>query len=435
MTDDSQIIASVAALRAGAKRRATSDRIQKWSPYYAGYSLEFAEAVLRAAALTPNAAVLDPWNGSGTTTLAAARLGFRGHGVDLNPYAVLVARARLVSCLDAQGVRGFVRDVAARPRRPALSVCSKDPMREWLSAADVADFRRIQQEIVSTLAAPRGEPLTVDHDLFPPLASFLLLTLIRAARSLIRQQPATNPTVLKASAPRSRKRGAMTLSDAWLASATQMGDELPLTSVTPGEPRVRLGDARSLATEAASVDFVLTSPPYCTRLDYGESTRFEVATLLPERMVEFASLRRELMGAPLVRRSGRPDVCPDWPISVRELLQRIRSHPSKASDSYYFKTYHQYFSDADAALGSIAACLKPGARAAIVVQDSYYKEIKVDLASLYGDLGEAKGLRLTSIHRIPVRTVLSTIHPGTQKYRRGWTYDESLVLLRKETLN
>ena len=37
--------------------------------------------------------ILDPWNGSGTTTYAASQLGYTSRGLDLNPVMNIVARA------------------------------------------------------------------------------------------------------------------------------------------------------------------------------------------------------------------------------------------------------------------------------------------------------------------------------------------------------
>jgi DNA modification methylase len=63
-------------------------------PYYAGYPESFARKILQGSGLKPGAVVLDPWNGSGTTTFAAAHLGFKAVGLDLNPVMVIVSRAR-----------------------------------------------------------------------------------------------------------------------------------------------------------------------------------------------------------------------------------------------------------------------------------------------------------------------------------------------------
>ncbi|MEN0068403.1 MAG: DNA methyltransferase [Myxococcota bacterium] len=48
------------------------------------------------------AIVLDPWNGSGTTSLVASALGGKSIGVDLNPFASLIAAAKHISPDDAE---------------------------------------------------------------------------------------------------------------------------------------------------------------------------------------------------------------------------------------------------------------------------------------------------------------------------------------------
>ena len=49
-------------------------------PYYAGYPEFFARELLQSAKLASGAVVLDPWNGSGTTTYTATSLGLAGQG-------------------------------------------------------------------------------------------------------------------------------------------------------------------------------------------------------------------------------------------------------------------------------------------------------------------------------------------------------------------
>src|SRR5580692_6090361 len=44
-----------------------------WYPYYAGFSHDFAQTLMRSLRLERGSRVLDPWNGSGTTTLSALR--------------------------------------------------------------------------------------------------------------------------------------------------------------------------------------------------------------------------------------------------------------------------------------------------------------------------------------------------------------------------
>lgn len=62
-------------------------------PYYAGYPARFAIDVIRSAGLVPRSSVLDPWNGSGTTTYAAAQPGHTAIGFDVNPVMIVSPRS------------------------------------------------------------------------------------------------------------------------------------------------------------------------------------------------------------------------------------------------------------------------------------------------------------------------------------------------------
>ena len=71
--------------------------------YYAGYSDSFAHDVIRSLDLCPDSTVLDPWNGSGTTTYAAGCLGLKAVGLDVNPSMTLVAKARMCGTHSSDG--------------------------------------------------------------------------------------------------------------------------------------------------------------------------------------------------------------------------------------------------------------------------------------------------------------------------------------------
>ena len=64
-----------------------------WVDYYAGYSNGFAKSILESSNLPRRAVVVDPWNGSGTTTEIASILGLKGYGFDVNPVMLIVANA------------------------------------------------------------------------------------------------------------------------------------------------------------------------------------------------------------------------------------------------------------------------------------------------------------------------------------------------------
>jgi hypothetical protein len=364
-----------------AKRQPSRSGVDSWYPYYAGFSDVFVENVLKCIPLRADATVLDPWNGSGTTTRAADRMGLRAIGFDINPVANLVASAKLARAADAQCVIGLADRItrSTTKRGPAR----EDPLNEWLPARFVAEYRAIERSVLADLATGRSrKPLSPLNGFLPPLAAFLILALMRAARVAARVRTTTNPTWI---APGKVRRFASgTLGEQWLTMVELMADELSVGSTTPvTRSETRLGDARCLSLRDGAVDVVVTSPPYCTRLDYTVSTSFELAALgLGRQSQEYDALRRAMMGTPLARRGAALPPSSHWPDALQSLLRAIKSHPSKASGSYYYKTYWQYFRDAELALRELHRTLRVGGAAVLVLQSSYYKEVRVDLPRL-----------------------------------------------------
>jgi DNA modification methylase len=54
--------------------------------YYAGFSEAFVDYAIKNSVLKEGALILDPWNGSGTTTAVATRKNLTG--VTRNPYSL-----------------------------------------------------------------------------------------------------------------------------------------------------------------------------------------------------------------------------------------------------------------------------------------------------------------------------------------------------------
>jgi SAM-dependent methyltransferase len=403
-----------------------------WYPYYAGYTEDFARGVLRQLGDGLALTVLDPWNGSGTTTRIAYEMGHHAIGFDLNPVANLVASAKIAHPDDALHVTGLARRLASVA---PMDIDGTDPLLAWMAPSVVSQYRAIEGGILQELATSSGgvvaNPRTGS---VPPLAAFLLLALICAARETASLHRGTNPTWTTPG--EARRRAVRALGKRWVARVVDMARELDATQAGDGTvawpARISTGDARALPLGEAHVDLVLTSPPYCTRIDYVVSAPFELAALGVGRDApEFEALRRASMGTPLARKGPTPEIPRTWPRGIRDLLTSIRSHPSKASRSYYYKTFHQYFADVRASLSEIYRVLRPGGLAVLVVQTSYYKELCIDLPSLYVQLGEDLGFKGAIIGEAPVHRALAQIHPHSLHHRKESRYREAIVALEK----
>lgn len=169
-------------------------------PYYAGYSSSFALNVLESLSLDKDALVLDPWNGSGTTTSAANSQGYNAVGFDLNPAMVVVAKANTVSCVDAPSLPHLARSLVERALARQTFDSATDPLHVWIVPKSASFIRAIEIEINRALVSfdhytSLKEPSVLND--VSALAAFFYLALFRATRLLLRDFVPTNPTWTK----------------------------------------------------------------------------------------------------------------------------------------------------------------------------------------------------------------------------------------------
>lgn len=405
------------------KRLAGDGGFDGWYPYYAGFSSRFAEGALATLGLPPGSTVLDPWVGSGTTAQAALALGHDAVGVDLNPFAVLLAKARVAGAADARSIRRASRRLACEWATPfPTRNYTRDPLAAWLPPRVGTCVRRG----IERLGWNAGDPCQTGS--IDCSHAFLIVSLAAAARELAATKPASNPTWIRPGAVRAAR--AAELEQLFTERVDSGLALIEHRQGSPSDVRIHLGDARKLDVATASVDAVLTSPPYCTRIDYAVKTAFELAVLGLSGDA-MAGLRRELMGTTSLRADRRDTVPPHWSDEVRGLLTAVREHPSHRSSQYYFPNMIQYFHDADAALSDIARVLKPGADALLVLQTSFYKELEIRLPELFVAMGSTVGLSGEILCEIPLRRVMATINTSSTRYRSNARYRESVVRLSK----
>lgn len=403
--------------------------LDAWYPYYAGFSNEYAEAILTAIKSKKNLKIMDPWNGSGTTTLAADRFGFDSIGIDVNPVAALVANSKLARPDDASNVLGFVRSTIAKLDASRMN-STNDPLSQWIGKKNASLYRGFENEILRNLASEvlEGKSRQTVIGNLPPLASFLMLSLMRAAKGGAAIEQHSNPTWIKP-ATELRITKHFSLGHEWIQMVRQMSEELKsYGSNSKSKSIIIVGNSKNNPAKNDSIDVVITSPPYCTRIDYIVNSAFELAAIgVPYHSAEFSNLRRATMGTPLSRIIEEESTL--MPKSVNELIAKIRSHHSKASESYYYKTYNQYFCDAIKSLSEIKRVTKNGGIACFVVQTSYYKDIFVDLPKLYLDMGCNQGFNAEMLHKKEVKHHLTQINSRSSAHAAEKICYEATILM------
>jgi DNA modification methylase len=218
----------------------------------------------------PGTTVLDPFCGSGTVVLEAFVSGRRALGRDLNPVAVRLAAVRAAVVSD--GRRKVVRDRAHRIAAIAMGRVRQGhvPPGPRVPGAELFDSRTFAE--LSWLLAG----IAADRDPFVRDALEMVLSSI-----LVKVSCRTSDTDSRL-LPRCRAPGSASrifgykvdeLCRRWKALREALRDDAL-------HPDLAVDDARRLRSVAdASVDLVVTSPPYANVYDYAEQHELRAAWL------------------------------------------------------------------------------------------------------------------------------------------------------------
>ena len=376
--------------------------------------------------------IIDPWNGAGTTTVVCERRGICSTGIDINPALTVIARGRLTPITQRNELKKVGSKIINSWDGVPTYSFEGDALTTWMQPTAVQKVRRIQQAIHgstpgATASIPLGRAIHRTDD-FSHVTSFFYCALFGVVRDLLRRYRTTNPMWIKTPpAPANRIRPSWeTLSKSFAEQVELLSGRLTVPAQTPDFLSASLltGNASRLSLPNASLDGAITSPPYATRIDYVKGMLPELVLLGADKSF-LESLRRDVTGTPVVRADSERSSISLKSETGRAALKYISGHSSKGSSSYYLPWLRNYLQDLQSGLMELARTVKAGGKICVVVQDSYYKEYKIDLQMIVTELMEALARALHS------RSDYSAWTPRSKMVQKK---GEVLVRATKETV-
>lgn len=406
-----------------------------WYNYYAGFSPRFAKALLESSGLARESVVADPWNGSGTTTEIASVLGFRGYGFDVNPVMMIVAKARMLRRPTRSSIKPLTDQIIESARTHSQAV-QNDPLAAWFRPKSVNVVRRFEVAIYKLLIDSKECKLLNDSERsnrVSDIAAFFYNALFRSVRSVIKEFLGSNPTWVRKAKSEEEK-----ITVNWTHLGREFRRQVNRMLVALDDVQfchidadylLETANSRSLPISDQFVDFILSSPPYCTRIDYAITTLPELA-ILGYSESEVRKLRDTMIGTSTISKN-ETSLNDEWGSTCKRLLKKIKQHESKASATYYYKNHLQYFDALYESLGECYRVLKPQSRCVLVVQDSYYKDVHNNLPKIVTEMANAQNLSLIKdIDFLQSRT-LAGVNPNVRAYRDSFSATESVLCFKK----
>ena len=332
----------------------------------------------------PGDIVLDPMLGSGTAVVEAVREGRVGVGLDIDPLALRLSRAK-TQPLDLD----LTRQLGNRALRRASELLADqaDLGRRLASAFDEGTkefidywfLEHTQRELLALSLAIR-EIDDLPQRRFLELVFSSIIVTKSGGVSMARDLAHTRPHLDRNKVPRSAlDEYAQRLSKS-IRGMTELTDT--------GSPAfVIAGDARAMPLASESVHLVVTSPPYANAIDYMRAHKFSLVWF-GSPMEVLSGLRARYIGAERLGQSLPASL----PGHAQEMVGRLEKLDAKKAG-----VLCKYYGEMLLVTQEMFRVLRHNSAAVIVVGTSSMRGLNVETHTCLAELAVMAGFRLAGI--------------------------------------
>ena len=403
--------------------------VHRWYRFVLSFPAHLVREYLERFEVGADQVVLDPFCGTGTTLVECKKLGVPSVGIEGHPMAWLASSAKLDWDPAPDALVAEAEEIARAAELALDGDGVVDAPAPGLDHGDGATLASLPAETTRLLLRSSISPRPL-HKALTLLECIARLGTERHAKHLrvafahsvvhsssnLRFGPEVGLGQIRPDAP---------VVAPWLESVRLIALDLRLVQAsraaggrsTPAV--VHLGDARTVGErlEPASIDAVITSPPYPNEKDYTRTTRLESVLLglirdrQELRLVKQGLVRSNTRGVYKIDDDDRW-VADRTEISrLAETIEERRTELGKTSgfERLYGRVTRLYFGGMARHLAELRPLLRPGAKLAYVVGDqASYLRIPIRTGQLLAGIAEGLGYRLLALDLFRTRWATAT---------------------------
>lgn len=363
----------------------------RWYYYKEGFSPLLVEKAIEEVGLKADDIVIDPFNGSGTTTLSAAIRGHKSIGIEVNPFTSFLSDAKLKSVnindLDTC-FSGMMHSANRMKKSPLLGFSTfsqREGLDKWLFNDDI-------------LNAFEGGWQSAESIPSYNLRKLMKLALINSAMDncnatrdgkCLRYRPSWNTNHFD--------------KDSFLSSLIKNVNIIKADVESQkvfAKSKIINGDARKELSGNPSIsDFKLciTSPPYLNTFDYTDIYRPELFLgKFIKNNTELYKLRLTTVRSHIQAKWDKP-LSDDFGMLYQQSFNHLVLNPSGLMAKNIPLMVQAYFEDMLVILKSLRLKAAKDAELWLVVSNSAYADMEIPVDLIIGELGTKAGWFLKEI--------------------------------------
>lgn len=398
--------------------------VHRWYKEYAAFSEGFAVSALEILVQDKTDIIFDPFLGSGTSLVAAKKNNLRFIGAELSPFSTLLSRTKIAYNSDESVVFNMLEGATDYEQEYSTELI------DTFSQTDLIYASRVVAKLMETTQARGGnllENLINNSEKQWDSYRVALLALILSAREVSTLSQGSNPVWFRKGQNKQINSEALPLSKVAKRIATVMLDNLKNEAAYKDSYDIDIycGDAKRTPFGTNSFDVFLTSPPYLNRLDYVVNQLPEILLFSLVEQQDLDSMKRKMVGTTKIVEKGEPRK--EWGSTCLQILEKIRTHQSRASNTYYIWNYYKYFKDMYEIFEELKRLARKNARGALVVQNSHYKEIPIPVTKIFSEMGENLNISISEVKHVKVKSHMGLLSPKQREYTANKILKESVL--------
>jgi DNA modification methylase len=317
--------------------------------------------------------ICDPFAGCGTTLVESKVRGLTSVGVDVNPVAQLITRAK-TNALNPDKLEITVQRVSKKIQRyidgKDIPKGLKFPKHERIDYWFSEDAKREIALILKIIEQEENK----NHKLF--LHCALSNILKDSSRWL---QSSTKPQIDPIKTPKSAMERFLKHLNLMVKKNAEFFKLLKLNNGLRTKSEIVLADARDTKIKSGSISMVITSPPYVTSYEYADI--HQLSGYWFEYISDLPTFRKKFIGSAYISKTSDKDFI--FPITATKTLEKLEK-----ADKRVARDVSMYFRDMQLVAKEISRILKKGGKACVVIGNTTMKNVHIPNAEVLAEMFE-----------------------------------------------
>lgn len=343
--------------------------------------------------------IVDPFGGCGTTLVESKIMGRPSVGVDINPVAVLITKAKITTINPVKIEKAFVilkEKLDSYNENTKVKAPNHERIDYWFKPEEKRKLAFIFDEISKLKDRDIRDFFYCGFSNILKNCSIWLQKSNKPTRDFEKNPSDPIPTFFK-------QVKAMMRGNARFYELSKEKDYLEVPS------QVYCTDARTIPVKDNSVSLIVTSPPYVTSYEYADL--HQLTALWMEYTKDLSDFRKRFIGSSY---HSKKDLVLNSSIAESTRNELLKKDKKTAEEvSTYFSEMNQVFSE-------MKRMLKKGGKTCIVIGNTSLKGVDILNAEVFAEQLQNLGLKIADIikREIPSKNLPSIRDEKTGKFAR-----------------